>query len=41
MKKYYLVDYENVSIEGLDGYNKLNEDKDKIYLFYTDNEEKI
>ena len=40
IKVYYLIDFENVGCEGLNGCEKLGE-SDYIHLFYTNNNKKI
>ncbi len=36
----YLIDYENVKGEGLNGINSLNE-KDKVHIFYSENADRL
>lgn len=40
IETYYLIDFENVNVDGLTGYNSLGE-LDHIHLFYTDNAKRI
>jgi len=37
---YFLVDYENVNVAGLDGITKLSED-DVVIIFYSENAETL
>ncbi len=37
---YYLIDYENVRVQGLDGIGKLSEE-DKICIFYSENADSL
>ncbi|MDE6833372.1 MAG: hypothetical protein K2J39_03855 [Ruminococcus sp.] len=37
---YYLIDYENVRISGMNGFSNLTED-DKVIIFYSDNSDSL